>query len=178
MHLPFPCTMLAGCGRVCILKTAHKSTCELGSWPSEGSRHKTRRSLQRIPINGRGVNSGARQSTCTDVESPWELIESNETTAFRTTRVNRRGPSMMRRLKTNYRTINVVVRQVRLKNLPMRLNQWTGKSTSDPWLPLNQFSSRLRLPFAFIHVVSERWYLYQCSVEGIVHKFIRRRGIS
>ena len=90
--------MLAGCGKVCIRSTAQRSTGELGSFPSEGSLHKTRRSLQRMPTNGLGVSSGARQSTCTVDASPWALNASNDTTAFRTTRVNRREPSIIKRL--------------------------------------------------------------------------------
>jgi hypothetical protein len=131
IYLPLPCTILAGCGRVCILNTAHKSTCEPRSWPSDGSRHKTRRSLHSIPINGRGVNSGAKQSTCTVVASPCELIVSNDTTAFRTTRVSKRGPSMMRRLKISYWTVSGTVKKTHRKNIPMRLDQGAREFTPD-----------------------------------------------
>lgn len=97
-NLPLPWTMLAGCGSVCIRNTAHKSTLQLGSLPSEGSRQRTNKSLHRIPISGRGVSSGAKQSTCTIDWSPWAFIASNDTVALRTTRVRSNGPSIMRRL--------------------------------------------------------------------------------
>jgi len=93
----FPCTILAGWGKVCIRKTAHKSTGDDGSLPSEGSRQRTSKSLHNIPTSDRGVSSGARQSTCTVDASPSALIASNETTALRTTRVSSKGPSMIRR---------------------------------------------------------------------------------
>lgn len=97
-NIPLPWTMLAGCGKVCIRKTAHKSTYAIGSLPSEGSRHKTNKSLHRMPTRGRGVNSGARQSTCTVDASPWALIASKDTTVFLTTRVRSKLPSMIKRL--------------------------------------------------------------------------------
>jgi hypothetical protein len=100
--VPFPCTILAGCGNVCMRNTAHKSTGDVGSWPSEGSRHRTRRSLHRIPISGRGVSSGARQSTCTVDASPWAFMASKDTTALRTTRVSNRGPSIISRLFSTF----------------------------------------------------------------------------
>lgn len=97
-NLPLPWTMLAGCGSVCIRSTAHKSTLELGSLPSEGSRQSTNKSLHNMPISGRGVSSGAKQSTCTVDWSPWAFIASNDTVALRTTRVRSKGPSIIRRL--------------------------------------------------------------------------------
>lgn len=105
---PFPCTILAGWGKVCMRKTAHKSTGDDGSLPSEGSRQRTSKSLHNIPTSDRGVSSGARQSTCTVDASPSALIASNETTALRTTRVSSRGPSMIRRLEmlSAHRNIN------------------------------------------------------------------------
>lgn len=99
LHQPFPCTILAGCGNVCIRKTAHKSTGDDGSLPSEGSRQRTSKSLHNMPTSDRGVSSGAKQSTCTVDASPSALIASNETTALRTTRVRSKGPSMIRRLR-------------------------------------------------------------------------------
>lgn len=97
---PLPWTILAGCGSVCMRSTAHKSTGDDESLPSEGSRHKTSRSLHKIPTSARGVNSGAKQSTCTVDISPNALNTSNDTIALRTTRVSSNGPSMMRRLTT------------------------------------------------------------------------------
>lgn len=95
---PFPWTMLAGCGNVCIRKTAHKSTGVLISFPSEGSRQSTSKSLHKMPTNARGVNSGAKQSTCTVEESPCASNASKETMALRTTRVSLNDPSMISRL--------------------------------------------------------------------------------
>lgn len=105
---PFPCTILAGWGKVCIRKTAHKSTGDDGSLPSEGSRQRTSKSLHNIPTSDRGVSSGARQSTCTVDASPSALIASNETTVLRTTRVSSKGPSMIRRLDmfSDHRNMN------------------------------------------------------------------------
>ena len=97
-NVPFPCTMLAGCGSVCIRRTAHRSTCELGSCPSVVSRHKTSKSLHRTPIKDRGVSSGDKHSTCTVDASPFESMTSKETVALRTTLVSWRGPSMISRL--------------------------------------------------------------------------------
>lgn len=94
---PFPCTILAGCGNVCILNTAHRSTNEFGSFPSLGSLHSTIKSLHKMPTNALGVCSGLKQSTCTFDASPWLSISSNAIVAFRTTRVRSKGPSMMNR---------------------------------------------------------------------------------
>ena len=96
---PLPCTMLAGCGKVCMCNTAHKSTKEDASLPSDGSRHRTSRSLHKIPKSARGVNSSARQSTCTVDALPNALKTSDDTTALQTTRVSNKGPSMIRQLK-------------------------------------------------------------------------------
>lgn len=63
INLPVPWTMLAGWGKVCIRSTAHRSTADIGSFPSLGSLQRTRRSLHSIPMSGRGFSSGARQST-------------------------------------------------------------------------------------------------------------------
>lgn len=109
--IPLPWTMLAGCGNVCMRSTAHKSTGEFGSCPSDGSRHKTNRSLQRIPIKDRGVSSGDRHSTCTSEVSPCESMTSNDTVALRTTRVRCNEPSIMRRLRIDERTETPAVMQ-------------------------------------------------------------------
>src|SRR5271170_5794582 len=92
--------MLAGCGNVCIRRTAHRSTHDDGSCPSVGSRHSTNKSLHNMPMSDRGFNSGARHSTCTIEASPCALIASNDIVVLRTTRVKRSGPSIMRRLDT------------------------------------------------------------------------------
>lgn len=97
-NTPLVWTILVGCGIVCIRRTAHRSTGELGSCPFEGSLQRTNRSLQRIPYKGRGVCSGARHSTSTFGVLPLESTISNETVCFRTIRVNFNLPSMMSRL--------------------------------------------------------------------------------
>ena len=53
-------------------------------------------------MSERGVYSGERHSTCTVDASPCALITSNAIVALRTTRVSRRGPSMMRRLRRHF----------------------------------------------------------------------------
>lgn len=90
--------MLVGWGIVCIRRTAQRSTGEFGSCPFEGSRHRTNRSLHKIPYNGRGVNSGAKQSTATLEASPWESNTSNAIVCLRTIRVIRSFPSIIKRL--------------------------------------------------------------------------------
>lgn len=110
--------MLAGCGKVCIRRTAQSSTNEFGSRPSDGSRHNTKRSLQSIPISGRGVSSGERQSTDTFVASPCESSTSKFMLCLRTTRVRSNGPSIIRRLWGWTRGLG---------NLPLILAcQWTS----------------------------------------------------
>ena len=143
--------MLAGWAWVCILNAAHRSTVELGSLPSEGSRQRTNISVHRIPISGRGVSSGAKQSTCTVDGSPWAFITSNDTLVLRTTRVRSKGPSIIRRLEQ--------VRTCRFSSgrqgIPMRLDQRTGKFSSDSGLPFDKLAPGFRFEFPSVHVVSQ-----------------------
>ena len=100
VHSLLPCTILAGCGSVCIRSTAQRSTLDVGSCPSDGSRHSTSRSLHKMPTRDLGVNSGDKHSTSTEALSPCGSMTSKPTVAFLTTRVSCSGPSMIRRLCT------------------------------------------------------------------------------
>ena len=105
--------MLVGWGIVCIRRTAQRSTGEFGSCPFEGSRHRTNRSLHKIPYSGRGVNSGAKQSTATLEASPWESNTSNAIVCLRTIRVIRSFPSIIKRLmmKQIWRVSKITVKK-------------------------------------------------------------------
>jgi hypothetical protein len=133
--------MLAGCGKVCIRRTAHKSTGDDESLPSEGSRHRTSRSLHKIPTSARGVNSGARQSTCTVDASPNALNTSNDTIALRTTRVSSKGPSMMRRLMIFQHNEHSLAR-IRLTDVVVRVDSGI---VHESWIAIEQVSGAIRI---------------------------------
>lgn len=169
----FPCTMLAGCGNVCIRRTAHRSTGSVWSFPADWSLQRTSRSLHKMPTRERGVSSGARHSTWMLVLSPTGLMTSKAIEDFRTTRVRCRGPSMINRLDAMSR----LRQSYHESSIPMRLHKWTGELPSYSCLPLNQLSARLGLTFTFIHVVRQGRYLGQCTIHRII-KGIRIWGCT